>query len=132
MDDHDTETVGMDDHKTNSTNEPEQNHLDTDVSQILQRIWNQGVEQTKEEFEYINLQGKFSDIDPCSTTTKETIVCIKMSNERKNYYNTMHFIADEARKDQMINDYILTQHILKAGLRKFEEKDHNATVKELQ
>ena len=44
----------------------------------------------------------------------------------------MHFIADEARKDQMINDYILTQHILKAGLRKFEEKDHNATVKELQ
>ena len=72
--------------------------------------------QTKEEFIYINFQGTFGNIDPCSTP-EETTVCIDTPNKRKNYYNTMEFITDEARRDQMTDDYILIHYILKAGLR---------------
>ena len=44
----------------------------------------------------------------------------------------MEFVANEARRDQIIDDYILTQYSLKAGLRKFGEKGQNSTMKELQ
>ena len=44
----------------------------------------------------------------------------------------MEFIADKARRDQIIYDYILTQYSLKASLQKFREKGQKATMKELQ
>ena len=45
--------------------------------------------------------------------------------------NTIDFIANEARRYYMVDDNILTQYILKEGLRKFGEKDCKATMKEL-
>ena len=82
------------------------------------------------EFEYANLQDPYGDPEPCSP--EETVVPFDTSNERQNYYNTMEFITNQARRDQMIDNYILTQYSLKAGLRKFREDSHKATMKELQ
>ena len=70
-------------------------------------------------------------MDPCSTP-EETIVQINTPDERENCYNTMNSIANEARRGQMNDDYILTQHSLKADLRKFRERGRNATMQELQ
>ena len=43
----------------------------------------------------------------------------------------MEFVANEARRDQIIDDYILTQYSLKARLKKFREGGRKATMKEL-
>ena len=119
LEDHDTETTGVEDHKPNNNTEPDQDHHEhADVPQRSNRIriQNQGVGQTNEVFEYINLQGTFGYMDLCSIP-EEAIVCIGTPNERKNYYNTMEFIvANKARRDQMIDNYILIQYSLKAGL----------------
>ena len=81
------------------------------------------------EFEYISLQGMFRDLEPCPP--EEKIVQIDTPNKRKTYYNTMEFIANDARRDQMIDDYIHTRYSLKADLRKFGEARYEATMKEL-
>ena len=107
--------IEVEDRNSNNTTEPE--HKPWRSNRI--RIQNQGVERTGDiGFEYINLQGTFGEQEPCSP--EEIIVQIKTPNERYNYYNTMEFIANDARRDhQMIEDYILTQYSLKAGVRKF-------------
>ena len=61
----------------------------------------------------------------------EKISRITSDNEQQNYRNTQDFIANETRRDQMINDYILTQYIIRAGLKKFGEGGRKATMKEL-
>ena len=103
MEAHDTETTGVEDHNRNDNTEPE--YEPRKSTRI--RIQNQGVEQTNhnEDFEYTTLWSTFRDLEPCSP--EEMIVRIKMPNERQNYYNTMDFIANEARRDQMIDDYIV-------------------------
>ena len=58
----------------------------------------------EEEFECINLQGTFRDMNPCSTISKETIISINMPNERQDYCNMIEFITKETRRDQMIDD----------------------------
>ena len=88
------------------------------------------MEQTDEEFEYINLQGTFREMEPCSP--EKIIVRMNTPNERQNYYNMIDFIANEARRTQMTDDYILTKYNLRSGLRKFGEKGCNATMKLLQ
>ena len=62
--------------------------------------------ETEEQYKYINLQWVFGDI--LSNETIEEITRITSSNEQQNYWNTLDFIAYKARRDQMINDYILT------------------------
>ena len=48
-------------------------------------------------------------------------------------HNTMKVIANEARRDQVIDNYILTQYSLKAGRKKFEKKGYKtSTMKDLQ
>ena len=114
VDDHSIEATGVKDHTPNNNTEPGHEPWRSI------RIQNQGVQQTNEEFEYIHLQDTFRDMEP--RLQEETVVRIYMPNERQNYYSTMEFIVNEARSDQMIDDYILPRHSLKAGLRKFEEK----------
>ena len=62
----------------------------------------------------------FGDILSNETRIEE-ITRITSDNEQQNYWNTLDIIAYEARRSQMINDYILTQYSLKAGLKKFGE-----------
>ena len=84
---------------------------------------------TGDQCNYVNLQGIFGDISP----TIEVISQIQSKNEQRNFRKTLDFIADEARRDQMINNYILTQYILgRAGLEYFGEDGREATTKELQ
>ena len=71
----------------------------------------------------------FGDI--LSNETVEEITQITSSNEQQNYRNTLDFIAYKARRDQMINDYILTQYSLKVRLKKFGKGGRKATMKEL-
>ena len=67
VEDHHTETTGVEDHKSNNITEPEHEHRRS--NQI--RIPNQGVEQTGDiKFEYINLQGTFGDLKSYSTEEK--------------------------------------------------------------
>ena len=85
--------------------------------------------ETEEQYEYVNLQGVFGDI--LSNETIEEITKITSDNEQQNYWNTLDFIAYEARRDQMINDYILTQYSLKAGLMKFGEGEESSDICQL-
>ena len=57
------------------------------------------VELIEEEFDYINLQGTFGDINPCLTTPKETILCINTPNQRHDYCAMIEFITKEARRE---------------------------------
>ena len=124
VEDNGTETTGVEDHKPSHNTEPEYDDKKPQRSNRI-RFQNQEVEQINED-----LKGTFGDLEPCSP--EEIIVWINAPNERQNYYNTMEFIANEARRDQMIDGYILTQYSLKAGQRKFGQDGRKATMKELQ
>ena len=112
--DHDIETTGVDNQTTPLQQEPEMDDPN----------------KTEEQYEHVNLQGVFGNI--LSNKTIEEITQITSDNEQQNYWNTLDFIAKEARRDQIFNDYILTQYSLKAGLKKFGEGGRKATMKELQ
>ena len=131
MDDHGTDRIGVQDHNPNNTTEPEHDNIEEQEPRRPNRIriQNQLAEETNEEFEYINLQGTFGDTESCSP--EERIDQIGTPNERQNYYHTIEFIANEARRDNVINDFILTQYSLKADTRKFRKKGCKATMKEL-
>ena len=82
------------------------------------------------QYEYITLQGVFGDL--LSHETIETISQITCNNEQQNYWSTLDFIANKAKKDEAINDYILMQYSLRVKLKKFGEGGQKATMKELQ
>ena len=113
--DHDIGTTGVEDEPT-----PLQPELEIDVKP----------NKAEEQYEYVNLQGVFGDI--LSNKTVEEITRITSNNEQQNYWNILDFIAYNARRDQMINDYILSQYSLKVGLMKFGEGGRKVTMKELQ
>ena len=68
--------------------------------------------ETEEQYEYINLQGVFGDL--LLDETIENIPRITSDNKQQNYRKALDFIANNARRDQMINNYITRQHRLQA------------------
>ena len=70
-----------------------------------------------DQYKYVNLHGKFGDLSP----TEETISQIINWTKQQNFKNTLDFITNEARRDQMINnDYILVKIACRLDSRSLE------------
>ena len=82
------------------------------------------------QYEYVNLQGTF--VWYLSPATIKIILQIQSVNEQQNFRNTLDFITNEARKDQMVKSYILTLYNLQTWLKKFGESGKKEKMKELQ
>ena len=72
------------------------------------------------QFEYQHLQSILRDNNKITT-----------KNEYGNFINALEFISTQIHSDQMINDIILIQYSLKAGMKNFGHDSKKAVIKEL-
>ena len=83
------------------------------------------------EDEYQYSQGLF-DPDDDGFQPPEKICKIATQNEYYNYVNALDFIEENRRLEHFINNSILAQYSLRAGLKKFGQNGQYATIKELK
>ena len=83
------------------------------------------------EDEYQYFQGVF-DPDDDGFQPPEKICKIITQTEYRNFINTLDFIEENRRLEQFINDIILSQCSLRAGLKKFGQDGQDATIKQLK